>query len=68
MSLSRSELGPSLVPSVSRRDQTILSRLMSVLLSHWPQRVRGSPPLPSYLRRDIGLEPLEPSRKYWDHQ
>mgnify|MGYP001600729252 CR=1 FL=1 len=68
MSLYRSNLGPRLVPSIARNDRTIISRLMSVLLSHWPQRVRGSPPLPSYLRRDIGLEPLEPSRKYWDHQ
>ncbi|RYE09431.1 MAG: hypothetical protein EOP22_09125 [Hyphomicrobiales bacterium] len=58
----------SLVPSIERRDRTIVGRLVSAILSQWPERTRGSPPLPSYLRRDVGLEPLEPSRKYWDHQ
>ena len=58
----------SLVPSVARREHTLGSRLMSAILSQWPQRTRGSPPLDSYMRRDIGLPPIEPSRKYWDHQ
>jgi len=56
----------SLVPSIARRDRSTASRLLSAILSQWPERTRGSPPLPNYLRRDIGLEPLEPSRKYWD--
>lgn len=68
MSLSRSDLGPSLVPSIARRERTIVGRLLSALRAHWPERARGSPPLPNYLRRDIGLMPQEPSRKYWDHQ
>lgn len=68
MSLYRSDLGPGLVPSIARRDRKIVSRLLSALLAHWPERARGSPPLPNHLRRDIGLMPEEPSRKYWDHQ
>jgi hypothetical protein len=56
----------SLVPSIARRDRSTAGRLLSAILSQWPERTRGSPPLPNYLRRDIGLEPLEPSRKYWD--
>lgn len=56
----------SLVPSIARRDRSTVGRLLSAILSQWPERTRGSPPLPNYLRRDVGLEPIEPSRKYWD--
>jgi len=58
----------SLVPSISRRDRSVANRLLSAILSQWPQRARGSPPLDNYMRRDVGLPPMEPSRKYWDHQ
>ncbi|MEQ1901043.1 MAG: hypothetical protein ABL866_09950 [Devosia sp.] len=58
----------SFVPSISRRDRSVVARLVSAILSQWPERTRGSPPVPSYLRRDVGLLPEEPSRKYWDHQ
>ena len=58
----------SLVPSISRRDRNVVGRLMSAVLSQWPERTRGSPPVPNYLRRDVGLDPIEPSRKHWDHQ
>ncbi|GEM_PF-3015471 len=66
--MSVSNTSYKLVPSISRRDRTLVSRLVSAILSQWPERTRGSPPLPNYLRRDVGLEPLEPSRKHWDHQ
>lgn len=46
----------------------MVARLMSAILSQWPERTRGSPPLPNYLRRDVGLGPIERSPKYWDHQ
>ncbi|MEO9229849.1 MAG: hypothetical protein ABI216_13030 [Devosia sp.] len=68
MTLSNSSMNSSLVPAVARRDRGIVGRLMSAILSQWPERTRGSPPLPNYLRRDVGLNPIEPSRKYWDHQ
>jgi hypothetical protein len=68
MSLSNSELRNSFVPSIARQDRNLVRRLVSAILSQWPERTRGSPPLPNYLRRDIGLGPIEPSRKYWDHQ
>jgi hypothetical protein len=66
--MSVTNMSYSLAPSVSRREHTLGGRLMSAILSQWPQRTRGSPPTDSYMRRDIGLEPIEPSRKYWDHQ
>jgi hypothetical protein len=68
MSLSNTSLNASLVPSISRRDRSVVSRLMSAILSQWPERTRGSPPLPNYLRRDVGLDPIDAGRKYWDHQ
>lgn len=68
MSVSNTNLRPSFVPSIARREKGVVARLLSAILSQWPERVRGSPPLPNYLRRDIGLGPIEPSRKYWDHQ
>ena len=68
MSLSNTELRNSFVPSIARQDRSLVRRLVSAILSQWPERTRGSPPLPNYLRRDVGLDPLEPSRRYWDHQ
>jgi hypothetical protein len=68
MSVSNTNLRSSFVPSISRRERSLVGRLMSAILSQWPERARGSPPLPNYLRRDVGLGPIEPSRKYWDHQ
>jgi len=68
MSLSNTNLSSSFVPSISRRERGMVGRLVSAILSQWPERTRGSPPLPNYLRRDVGLDPIEPSRRYWDHQ
>ncbi len=68
MSLSRTDLSTSFVPSIARRERSVVARLMSAILSQWPERTRGSPPLNNYLRRDVGLGPIEPSRRYWDHQ
>lgn len=69
MSLSNSDLRASFVPSITRRDRSVVSRLLSAILSQWPERTRGSPPpVPNHLRRDLGLEPIEPRRGYWDHQ
>jgi hypothetical protein len=58
----------SFVPSIPRRERGTVERLVSAILSQWPQRTRGSPPVPSYLRRDVGLLPEERSKRYWDHQ
>jgi hypothetical protein len=68
MTPSNSNLSSSFVPSIARRDRNIVGRLVSAILSQWPERTRGSPPTANYLRRDIGLAPLEPSRHWWDHQ
>jgi hypothetical protein len=68
MTLSTTQAGSRLVPSIGRRDRNLVRQLVSALLSQWPERTRGSPPLPNYLRRDVGLGPVEPRRDYWDHQ
>ena len=66
--MSYSSQSDSLVPSITRRDRSIIGRLVSAVLSQWPERTRGSPPLDNYLRRDIGLEPIDHRSNYWDHQ
>jgi hypothetical protein len=66
--MSLSNTTSSFVPSIARRDKSVAGRLISAILSQWPERTRGSPPLPNYLRRDVGLDPIEPRRNYWDHQ
>jgi hypothetical protein len=66
--MSYSPTSSSFVPSIARRERGTVERLVSAILSQWPQRTRGSPPVPSYLRRDVGLMPVEESRKYWDHE
>jgi hypothetical protein len=69
MALSHAELRSSFVPSIPCSDRSVVARLLSAILSQWPERARGSPPpVPSYLRRDLGLAPVEPSRRHWDHQ
>jgi hypothetical protein len=68
MTLSNTQLRNSFVPSIARRDRSVVSRLLSAILSQWPERTRGSPPLPNYLRRGLGRDPVDESRKYWDHQ
>jgi hypothetical protein len=68
MSLSNSDVRTSFVPSISRRDRSVVARMLSAILSQWPERTRGSPPLSNYLRRDVGLDPIADRRKYWDHQ
>jgi hypothetical protein len=68
MSLSQTTQSPSLVPSIARQDRSLVRRMLSAILSQWPERVRGSPLPPSYLRRDLGLMPDEPSKRHWDHQ
>ena len=66
MTLSNSQTRSSVVPSITRQDRNLVRRLVSAILSQWPERTRGSPPLPNYLRRDVGLNPIEPSRKHWE--
>ena len=66
MTLSNSQTGTSFVPSITRQDRNLVRRLVSAILSQWPERTRGSPPLPNYLRRDVGLNPIEPSRRHWE--
>ncbi|MBN9305288.1 MULTISPECIES: hypothetical protein [unclassified Devosia] len=68
MTPSNTQLRTSFVPSIARRDRSVVSRLLSAILSQWPERTRGSPRLPNYLRRDIGLDPVDEGRRYWDHQ
>lgn len=68
MTPSNTKLRTSFVPSIARRDRSVVSRLLSAILSQWPERTRGSPGLPDHLRRDIGLDPVDESRRYWDHQ
>ncbi len=46
----------------------MVGRLLSAILSQWRERTRGSPPENNFLRRDIGLHPVETRRNYWDHQ
>ena len=66
MSLDRTPY-PSLVPSIAPRRRMLGGGLLSALLSRGPERTRGSPPPPSYLRRDLGLMPEEPRRSHWDY-
>ena len=54
-------------PSVTRRDRHVVRRLVSAIFSQWPERVRGSPPLPNDLRRDIGLPPIYEPPSHWNY-
>jgi hypothetical protein len=66
--MSQFDQSISLVPSIERKERHFVKRLVSAFLSQWPERTRGSPPVPNWLRRDVGLDPIEPRRTYWDHQ
>ena len=51
--------------SASRRDLGLFSTLAGVILTLKPTS-RGSPQVPNWLRRDVGLPPVAESRSYWD--
>jgi hypothetical protein len=51
--------------TTSRRDLGLFSTLAGVILTLKPTS-RGSPEVPSWLRRDVGLPPVAESRSHWD--
>jgi hypothetical protein len=53
--------------ATSRRDLGLFSTLAGVMLTLKPSS-RGSPPVPDWLRRDVGLPPVDQSRSYWDYR
>ena len=57
----------------------VAADIVSAVASLWPDwegrrskrrnKVRGSPPpLPDWLRADVGLPPVHKTSNYWDHQ
>lgn len=66
--MSFSNSSSSFIPSIRRRDRSLVGRLVSAIRSQWPQRTRGSPELSAHLRRDIGLEPKAEPRNHWDYR
>jgi hypothetical protein len=55
------------VDATSRRDLGLFSTLAGVILTLKPSS-RGSPQVPNWLRRDVGLPPVDESRSYWDYR
>lgn len=58
----RGLLGKLLLLVATIRARGLLNRTLR------PYRHGKSPPIPPYLRQDLGLPPEMPSSKYWDHQ
>jgi hypothetical protein len=58
----------SFIPSIRRRDRSLVGRLLSAIRAQRPQRTRGSPELSDHLRRDIGLGPKVERRNHWDYR
>lgn len=55
------------VDTISRRDLGLFTSLAGLILTVKPTS-RGSPELPSWLRRDIGLPPVAETRSFWDYR
>jgi hypothetical protein len=55
------------VSATSRRDLGLFGTLSGVILTLKPTS-RGSPDLPSWLRRDVGLPPVTEARGFWDYR
>jgi hypothetical protein len=55
------------VNATSRRDLGLFSTLAGVILTLKPTS-RGSPHVPDWLRRDIGLPPADEGKSYWDYR
>ena len=51
--------------TMSRRQIGLLGSLAGVILTLKPNS-RGSPEVPNWLRRDVGLPPVAESWSYWD--
>jgi hypothetical protein len=67
MSLYDSTLGSRVPATTSRRQLGLLGTLAGVILALKPTS-RGSPEVPAWLRRDVGLPPVEESRSFWDYR
>ena len=52
---------------LSRRRLGLFDNLAGVILTLRPQS-RGSPDLPDWVRKDIGLPPIEQVRSFWDYR
>ena len=69
---------PSLVPMVRGDRIGLFDRLTAAVRALLPtsnrarpkrrHRSRGSPPLPDWLRRDIGMPPYDEPKRFWDHE
>ena len=55
------------VSTSSRRELGLFSSLAGVILTLKPTS-RGSPEVPDWLRRDVGLPPVEQARGFWDYR
>ena len=55
------------VSTSSRRELGLFSSLAGVILTLKPTS-RGSPEVPDWLRRDVGLPPVEQVRGFWDYR
>lgn len=55
------------VSATSRRDLGLFGTLAGVILTLKPTS-RGSPTVPNWLRRDVGLPPADEGRSYWDYR
>jgi hypothetical protein len=55
------------VRPISRRELGLLTSLAGLILTVKPTS-RGSPELPTWLRRDIGLPPVAETRSFWDYR
>ena len=53
--------------TISRRDLGLFSSLAGIILTLKPTS-RGSPEVPSWLRRDVGLPPVDQARGFWDYR
>ena len=55
------------VNTIARRELGLLTSLAGLILTVKPTS-RGSPEVPNWLRRDVGLPPAPESRSFWDYR
>jgi hypothetical protein len=66
MFFAKLEYEDTLIVSISLRRSSFVGLIVAAFAAIGSKRARGSPPLDNYLRRDIGLPPIERSREWWE--
>lgn len=68
MSISRVDRPARSIFNIRPLSGNLIRWFIAVIAAIGSERRRGTPPLDNYLRRDIGLPPIERVEEWWEYR